>query len=229
MTPLVNPIVTDEQIKKDIVDHLCWDDRIDASGISVDVENGVATLTGSVPSARTRYIALQDAQAIRGVRKIENQITAVYPGQPSLSDAELQDHAKQALRHYGDIHDEHIQVDISNGIATLTGNVESYWQHTLAEETVRNLQGIVDVKNDLSVVPSAEVSDETIATNIERALERSAYLNAEEVIVKVENGVVTLAGTLPSWMAYRSACEAVVYTIGVKQLVNNLSVVPAKQ
>jgi osmotically-inducible protein OsmY len=33
-------IRTDEQLKKSIVDHLFWDDSIDASGVKVEVSNG---------------------------------------------------------------------------------------------------------------------------------------------------------------------------------------------
>ena len=40
---------TDEDIKKDVVDELDWDSRIDASDIFVEVENGEVLLSGTAP------------------------------------------------------------------------------------------------------------------------------------------------------------------------------------
>jgi osmotically-inducible protein OsmY len=44
------PLTRDEQIKKDIEDELWWSPFVDLSDISVSVDNGVATLTGTVQS-----------------------------------------------------------------------------------------------------------------------------------------------------------------------------------
>jgi len=82
------------------------------------------------------------------------------------------------------------------------------------------------VINELVVVPTEDVRGKVIAENIERALERCADLDAEDITVKVADGVVTLSGSLPSWSAYRGANEAVAHTTGVKGIINNLVVAP---
>ena len=57
----------DENIKKDIVDELYWDNRIDASQVNVTVNDGIVTLSGSVPTYSDLAIAKIAASRINGV------------------------------------------------------------------------------------------------------------------------------------------------------------------
>jgi osmotically-inducible protein OsmY len=54
---------TDENIKKDVVDDLYWDNRIDASEINVTVDNGLVTLSGQVATYGERSVARDPACA----------------------------------------------------------------------------------------------------------------------------------------------------------------------
>jgi osmotically-inducible protein OsmY len=51
-------------------------------------------------------------------------------------------------------------------------------------------------------------------------------MNVNNVNVVVERGDVTLSGTVPSWTAKRSAYNAASYTLGVKNVVNNIVISP---
>jgi hyperosmotically inducible protein len=52
---------TEEQIKRDVVDQLYWDNRVDASDVTVEVSNGTVTLRGTVPTYFASTAALNDA------------------------------------------------------------------------------------------------------------------------------------------------------------------------
>lgn len=43
-------IRADEEIKRDLVDELYWDYRVDASNVKAEVSDGKVRLTGTVPS-----------------------------------------------------------------------------------------------------------------------------------------------------------------------------------
>lgn len=73
---------SDERIREDLNERLTDSDEIDASGISVDVSNGVATLTGTVEQRWMKHRAEDLAEACGGVRDVNNQIR-VQPSQPS--------------------------------------------------------------------------------------------------------------------------------------------------
>ena len=49
-------------------------DQLDATEILLMVEGGVVTLTGEVPERRMKHIAEDLADAVRGVKDIENRI-----------------------------------------------------------------------------------------------------------------------------------------------------------
>ncbi len=64
----------DDRIQDDINDRLTWDGRIDATDINVEVNDGIATLTGSVDSRRDKRIAEDLADDVPGVWDVNNQL-----------------------------------------------------------------------------------------------------------------------------------------------------------
>ncbi len=70
---------TDEKIKKDVVDQLFWDGRVDSSEIQVAVSEGAVTLSGNVQSFAARQAAESDALSIPGVVALKNLLTVKYP------------------------------------------------------------------------------------------------------------------------------------------------------
>jgi osmotically-inducible protein OsmY len=117
-----------------------------------------------------------------------------------------------------------INVSVAGGVVTLGGTVDNYWKKIQAEEDAYGITGVIDVINELGVVPTEKLSDEVIARNIEAALERNFNVNVDNVTVKVSNGVVTLSGTVANWAAWRAAYNTAAYTSGVINVVDQLSI-----
>lgn len=65
---------SDDRIKEDINDKLSDDPFIDASDIDVTVSNGEVTLTGTVDHRSTKRRAEDLAEAVSGVKNVENRI-----------------------------------------------------------------------------------------------------------------------------------------------------------
>jgi osmotically-inducible protein OsmY len=65
---------SDERIKDDINDRLTEHSYLDASNISVQVDNGEVTLTGTVDSRYEKRLAEDVAEDVSGVRNVENRI-----------------------------------------------------------------------------------------------------------------------------------------------------------
>ncbi|MDG6348313.1 BON domain-containing protein [Luteimonas sp. 8-5] len=64
----------DASIADDIVDRLTEDDSLDASQILLQVDGGIAILTGNVPSRAMKHRAEDLAAAASGVRDVRNRI-----------------------------------------------------------------------------------------------------------------------------------------------------------
>jgi hypothetical protein len=65
---------SDDRIWEDINDRLTWHSRLDATDIRVEVNNGVATLSGSVDSRRDKRLAEDIADSVSGVWDVNNQL-----------------------------------------------------------------------------------------------------------------------------------------------------------
>jgi len=62
----------DENIKRDVVDQLYWDSRVNAADIKVTVFDGVVTLSGFVNTSNARYSAASDTWMSEGVTEVNN-------------------------------------------------------------------------------------------------------------------------------------------------------------
>jgi osmotically-inducible protein OsmY len=75
---------SDERIKEDVNDRLSDDPFIDASEIDVTVNSGEVTLTGTVDHRSTKRRAEDIAEAVSGVKNVENRIrVSVHTGSQS--------------------------------------------------------------------------------------------------------------------------------------------------
>ena len=66
---------TDDQMKTAIEQILTDDPWLDASGIQVSVQNGIAQLSGTVTSRQAKRRAEELADQIWGVRDVQNQLS----------------------------------------------------------------------------------------------------------------------------------------------------------
>lgn len=124
-----------------------------------------------------------------------------------------------------------IDVTTEGGIVTLTGQVSSESQKTLAGEIARDTQGVTEVKNDIAVNPgaqpsaeSAHVDDLEIRAAILESFARSPELGGKTIDVKVENRLVTLSGTVETPAQKNGAEQTAKAVDGVGGVSNNLAV-----
>jgi len=212
-----------EDIKKDVVDQLYWDDRVDASDVKAEVHDGAITLSGSVRTYTARQAAEEDAWLIAGVIAVNNLLEVVYPTESQRpDDAQLQANVATALGWAPDLEGADADVSVTNGWVMLKGSVDAYWKKLRAEELAATLTGVRGVANELSVVPSDAYEDKLIADSIVSALERNMYVDAEDVDVRVSDGIVTLSGGVSSLPAFQAARETAEYTAGVVGVENEL-------
>jgi len=216
---------TDEDIKKEVVDHLYWNNEVDASDISVSVDDGEVTLRGTVPSINNSLSAEDSALDIEGVYLVDNQLEIEVPEPPeTVTDNEIETRVNDSLLWDSEVDSTEVDVEVDNGSVTIKGAVDEGWKRIRVENKVSDLEGVVSVRNELSVVPTEDVMDEAIAVEITRSLERNVYVNPDDVTVNVENGEVTVTGTVYSYRAKSEIYDAAIRTGGVKTVNNDVMV-----
>ncbi len=215
----------DEEIKKDIVDELYWDTRIDASKVTVTVEGGVVTLDGEVPTYGDVVGARAAAYGIDGVIDVIDTLTVRYATTPQLpSDTVIRERILNLLAWETVVNDENITVTVRNGVVSLEGTVNAHWKRLFVENKLAGVNGVLAIENKLAIVPLERISDELIAEDVVNALERDVRVNAEDVEVEVVDGIVTLTGSVPRWNARQAAELDASLTAGVIDVINKVTV-----
>jgi len=212
-----------EIIKKDVVDQLYWDGRVNAADVEVSVSDGKVTLSGTVPTLQARRAALLDAYSVSGVQTVENDISVRY-GEPLPSSEEVEQRVRYVLAWNPDIDSTNIEVRADAGLVRLEGTVDAFWKKLFAADLAMSVGGVLDVVNKLAVVPTNDIIDESIADDIVGALGRNSLVSAEAVDVTVRNGFVSLEGTVPGRLARDAALEVAYYTPGVTGVEDRLIV-----
>ena len=216
-------MIKDEKIKKDIVDHLYGDSRVDASEVAVRVSNGRAVLSGNVPTLASAMAAEEDSYAVEGVVFVENRLVVTPHSFTEIpSDRELKKNIEAVLKWNADLESTEVRISVVEGRVVLDGAVESYWKKVRVEDIVTPLKGVAEVVNKLAVVPTENVGDMSLAERVVAGLGRNLLVDVRNILVEVENGRVRLSGTLPNRPAAEAARDTVIRTAGVREIQNDL-------
>jgi osmotically-inducible protein OsmY len=213
----------DEDIKLDVVANLRWDGRVDAADVQVKVDRGRVTLSGTVPNYTARAAAVEETRLTAGVEDVEDDLRVVLKKNvPGGSDEELAEKTKDILYWHSDLEGCDIRVAVAEGVAELQGTVDAHWKVHRAQEIVTGIRGITEVRNNLAVVPSQSVDDEALAKDITAALARNVLVDEDLVEVEVDKGVVTLKGSVASWIEATRVREVASATPGALEVRDQL-------
>jgi len=149
---VVNPAAlglrSDADVAADVRTALDLDYQVPDDRISVNVVDGFVTLTGNVDWDYQRDSAEEDAAMIAGVKGLDDDILVNQP--PSAAD--LSSRIRRAFARNAELFDDNISVTTDNSYVTLTGTVETWSEHDMAEEIVWMAPGVTSVTNNITVL-----------------------------------------------------------------------------
>jgi osmotically-inducible protein OsmY len=137
-------------------------------------------------------------------------------------DPEIAEAAVNALQWSAMVPADRVTAEVEDGRITLTGAVDHDYQRRAAEREVRYLWGVRGVSNLITVEP--QISPKEIRADVQRAFQRQAALDANQVAVEVAGNVVTLRGEVRSLAGRRQAEQAAWAAPGVSDVRNHLTV-----
>ncbi len=122
----------------------------------------------------------------------------------------------------------HIGVSVRGSVVTLAGHVETFGEKFAAERAARRVRGVTGVAQEIEVhlAIDKKTADDEIAQRAVKILEWDVSVPSNAIAVKVEHGIVTLAGTV-DWAFQRAEAEYDVRKLGgVKGVVNAITLRP---
>lgn len=143
--------VADRRRHRRVVRQLAADGRVDPSTVAVDVQDGIAVLTGSVDSAVAKQAAQEAAHRVPGVLDVVNHVALRGSGGGPASDVDLCRAVRGALRRAVRDH-QRIRTSVERGWVTLCGPVATVEERERAERAVERIPGVRGVTNGLHVV-----------------------------------------------------------------------------
>lgn len=145
-----------------------------------------------------------------------------------MSDKTLKHAVEEELDWEPSIDSEHIGVTVEDGVVTLSGHVGTYAEKFTAEKAAKRVKGVRAIAQEIEIrFPNdKKTSDDQIA---KRALDIIAWdstIPKDKVLVKVQNGFVTLSGEV-DWFYQRDDAEHAVRKLaGIKGLSNEIRIKP---
>jgi len=231
---------TDERIESSAKQSYVFNTCLRGDDIDVQSREGIVTLTGTVSDESGKSLAQETVAGLPGVLGIDNklevkEVPAVH------SDAWIIGKVKATLLFHRNVNSAGTEVLAKDGTVTLRGEVDSLAQKDLTGEYAKDVEGVKDVKNEMTVAGAAmkpgettmgqkmdaigeSIDDASITALVKTTLLYHRSTSAISTTVETKEGVVTLGGKAGNAAARDLASKFVSDVRGVKKVINNMTV-----
>lgn len=140
-----------------------------------------------------------------------------------MDDKTLRLHRVEELDFLPQLDAARIGVAVADGVVCLTGHVATYGEKLAAERAVLQVRAVVE-RIEVSSPDRLRVGDEELADRCARVVEGDATVPHGSVVVKGENGCITLTGWVERCEQKAAADRALRRLVGVTDIVNTVGV-----
>lgn len=222
-------------LESSIMNSYAYKTYLQGDNIVISSTDGRVALEGTVPDASHKFLAEKVARSVVGVKDVDNRLQAEGGTPAKGSDAWVASQVKAELMMHPDVMASQTDVFSQDGVVTLRGRADSGAQRSLAAEYARNVEGVKNVVNAITVAgltgaqPQASAmsrDDAAITARVETALDTNTSTSDLDVAVESYGGVVTVIGTAES-QAQKDLVTRIVTDISGVRAVNNEMTVQA--
>ncbi len=211
--------ISDEEIEMAVYTELSFDEAVSSHLLDISSLDGVVTLSGSVDNVLARDRAISIAQSIKSVRSVVDKVEVKAV---ESSDVQIQKDVKDKLLQDPATDSYEIGVLVNKGIVTLSGTVDSYAEKKICAQVAKSVIGVRGIRNVIEVEYQEERTDHEIKADIEARLNSDVRIDNGLITAEVEDGKVTLKGTVGSlkekFLAEFDAWVAGVESVDVEEL-----------
>ena len=223
------------------------DDRIEASAkksyvfktylkddaIRTESKNGAVVLTGTVADASHKALAENTVAGLPGVKSVDNRLTVKGEYPAEHSDMWIALKVKSALLFHRDVRASKTDVNVKEGVVTLTGEASSLAQLELTTEYAKDVEGVKEIRNAMTIAKTPvrpvesfgeKIDDASITAQVKASLMSHRSTSALKTKVETTDGVVTLSGVAKNAAEKSLVTKLVSDITGVTAVINNMTI-----
>jgi osmotically-inducible protein OsmY len=237
-SPALHASETDDRIESAFTKSYVYKTYLKDEKIKISSKDGAVTLSGAVWNHNHKPMAQDIAEALPGVKSVENQIELKGDRAVENSDAWISVRVKSALLYGRNVSGTKTEVFVKDGIVTLKGEAANQAQKELASEYAKDITGVKSVVNEMTVSATPAPPAATVGENIDDASITAqvkasllAHRSTGVLRTKVEtiNGKVTLGGQARNAAEKTLVTKLVEDINGVRSVINNMIIATDKK
>jgi len=224
---------TDSRIESSAAKSYVFKTVLKNDSITTESKDGVVTLTGTVADANHKSLAQDTVAGLPGVVSVDNQLQVSGEQPAEHSDTWISWKVKSALLFHRNVSATGTDVDVKDGIVTLTGQASSLAQRDLTTEYAKDVDNVKGVKNDMTIAqtpatPDATISDKiddaSITAEVKSSLLSHSSTSAMRTTVSTTDGVVTVGGVAKNEAEKSLVTKLATDINGVTSVINNMTI-----
>lgn len=202
-----------------------------ADDIKIQSVDGVVTLTGTVSEEFHKSLAQDTVADLPGVKSVDNKLEIKGERPVEKSDAWITTKVKTMLLFHRNV-SAMTEVITKDAVVTLQGEAASQAQKDLTSEYVKDVEGVKNVNNEMTVIKTAKktrtagekIDDASITAQVKMTLLYHRSTSALNTKVTTKIGVVTLRGKAGNAAEKDLATKLVNDVHGVKAVKNLMTI-----
>jgi len=236
---------TDDRIESSAKKSYVFKTYLSGDDIKIKSEDGVVTLTGTVSEESYKSLAFETVAGMPGVKSVDNKLEVKGEVPVIHTDAWLITRVKSALLFHRSVNAAKTAVFVEDGTVTLRGEATSKAQKDLTAEYAKDIEGVKDVKNEMTVLtPEMKqekmmgektvgekvsdmgewIDDSSITALVKTTLMYHRSTSGLSTAVDTKEGVVTLNGEVGNEAEKELAAKFASDVNGVKSVINKMTI-----
>lgn len=225
---------TDDRIESSARESYIFKNYLNDDSIKITSKNGFVTLAGSVTEEPHKKLATETVESLPGVKSVDNQLVLKDEKTAGNMDALVKQRVKLEMLYHRNLSAANPGFQVKDGVVTINGEAASKAQIDLTTEYIKDVDGVKDVKNEMTVANSGKtvgekvedvgisIDDASITALVKATLLYHRSTSAINTKVETVDGIVKLTGTAKNASEMDLATKFVQDVHGVKSVVNNM-------
>jgi hyperosmotically inducible protein len=224
---------TDDRIESSAQKSYVFKHYLTDDSIKIESQNGVVTLTGTVTEDSHISLARDTVSGLPDVKSVDNQLTVKGEAPAEHSDTWIAVKVKTALLFHHNVSATKTDVNVTDGIVSLSGKASSMAQKELTTEYAKDVEGVKEVKNQMTVAKNPakpgetvgeKIDDASVTAQVKASLLSHRSTSALKTKVETTDGVVTLSGIAKNAAEKSLVTKLATDVNGVSSVINNMTI-----